>query len=78
MRQPATPLAGCCENINEGNIGVGKYVPEDVFLSGKQQLGGDQQKEVGVEYQLAPNWQIKSSTTAQGKSGIDLFWKKRY
>ena len=69
---------GFGENINEANIAVGKYVTEDVFVSGKQQLGGEQQQEVGVEYQLAPNWQIKSSTTAQGKSGIDLLWKKRY
>jgi translocation and assembly module TamB len=69
---------GFGENISEARIGVGKYVREDVFVSATQQFGGEQQQEYAVEYNVAPNWQIKSSTNSQGKSGIDLFWKKQY
>ncbi|MGH7844493.1 MAG: translocation/assembly module TamB domain-containing protein, partial [Candidatus Binatia bacterium] len=65
---------GFGENINEARIGVGKYVREDVFVSATQQFGDKQQQEYALEYNLAPNWQLKSSTTSHGESGIDLFW----
>ncbi|HWP56815.1 MAG TPA: translocation/assembly module TamB domain-containing protein [Candidatus Acidoferrales bacterium] len=69
---------GVGENLGQGQLEVGKYVREDVFVSATQQFGGEKQQEYSVEYEIAPNWQIKSSTTSDGKSGIDLFWKKQY
>ena len=69
---------GTGDNLTQGQVEVGKYVRDDVFVSATQQFGGESEQEYAVEYDVAPNWQIKSSTTSQGKSGIDLFWKKQY
>jgi autotransporter translocation and assembly factor TamB len=61
-----------------GQVEAGKYVTSDVFVSTKQQFGGEKQQEYAVEYEVAPNWNIKSSTSPQGNSGIDIFWRKQY
>lgn len=65
------------ENL-QGRVAVGKYVREDVFVSASQGLGKEKEQEYSIEYQIAPDWQLKSSTTSEGKSGIDLFWGKNY
>jgi len=70
---------GVGDNLSGGEVSAGKYVTQDVFVSTKQQLGGEQQQqEYAIEYDLAPNWQLRSSTSPQGKSGSDIFWRKRY
>jgi autotransporter translocation and assembly factor TamB len=69
---------GAGDNLSGGELSAGKYVTQDVFVSTKQQIGGEKQQEYSVEYDIAPNWQIKSSTNPQGDSGIDIFWRKRY
>ncbi|HEU4341330.1 MAG TPA: translocation/assembly module TamB domain-containing protein [Candidatus Binatia bacterium] len=69
---------GVGENLAGGQIEAGKYVTSDVFVSTKQQFGGDGRQEYAIEYEIAPNWQIKSSTSPQGNSGIDIFWRKHY
>jgi translocation and assembly module TamB len=66
------------DQVTEGRVGIGKYVREDVFVSASQQFGEEKQQEVAVEYNITPNWQIRSSTTTDGESGIDIFWKKSY
>jgi len=43
-----------------------------------QQLSGDQGREVQLEYQIAPNWKLGTSTTSTGSSGIDIIWQRRY
>jgi translocation and assembly module TamB len=69
---------GVGDNLRGGEVSAGKYVTQDVFVSTKQQIGGATQQEYAVEYDIAPNWQIKSSTNPQGNSGVDIFWRKRY
>jgi autotransporter translocation and assembly factor TamB len=70
---------GVGDNLSGGEVSAGKYVTQDVFVSTKQQLGGEQQQqEYAIEYDIAPNWQLRSSTSPQGKSGSDIFWRKRY
>jgi len=66
------------DDLSAGQIGVGKYVTEDVFVSTKQQIGGEHAQEYSIEYNITPEWQIKSSTDPEGKSSVDLFWRKRY
>lgn len=68
-------------DVGEGGgskIGVGKYVTRDVFVSTSQQLDEKKQQEYSVEYEIAPSWELKSSTTSRGDSGIDIFWHKQY
>jgi autotransporter translocation and assembly factor TamB len=69
---------GVADNVSGGQVEAGKYVTQDVFVSTKQQLGGEKQQEYSVEYDIAPNWQIKSSTSPKGNSGFDIFWRKQY
>ncbi|MGH7831527.1 MAG: translocation/assembly module TamB domain-containing protein, partial [Candidatus Binatia bacterium] len=66
------------EDVSQGRIAVGKYVTQDAFVSASQGVGKEKEQEYSLEYQLAPNWQLKSSTTTQGESGIDLIWRKEY
>jgi translocation and assembly module TamB len=66
------------DQLTEGRVGIGKYVRDDVFLSASQEFGEKKQQEVAIEYNITPNWQIRSSTTSDGESGIDIFWKKSY
>ncbi len=65
------------ESLGESRIGVEKYVSEDMFVSFSRQLGKPGW-ELSIEYQLAPNWQLETSTTSQGNNAIDLFWQERY
>ena len=69
---------GVGDNLSGGQVSAGKYVTQDVFVSTKQQVGGEKQQEYSVEYDITPNWQFKSSTSPQGNSGSDIFWHKRY
>ena len=69
---------GVGDDLRGAQVSAGKYVTQDVFVSTKQQIGGENQQEFAIEYDIAPNWQIKSSTSPQGNSGIDIFWRKRY
>ncbi|MGH7826760.1 MAG: translocation/assembly module TamB domain-containing protein [Candidatus Binatia bacterium] len=69
---------GFGESVSEARIGVGKYITEDIYVAGAQEFGGERKQEYSVEYNLAPNWQLKGSTTPQGNSGVDLFWRKQY
>jgi autotransporter translocation and assembly factor TamB len=69
---------GAGDTLSQTQVEVGKYVRDDVFVSATQQFGGEQEQEYAIEYNVTPNVQIKSSTTSQGKSGIDIFWKKQY
>ena len=66
------------DNLSAGQIGAGKYITDDVFVSTKQQIGVEHAQEYSIEYNITPEWQIKSSTDPEGKSSIDLFWRKRY
>ena len=68
------------DNQAQGQVGVGigKYITQDVFVSTRQQFGNEQEQEYSVEYNIAPNWQIKSSTNPKGDSGVDVFWRKQY
>jgi autotransporter translocation and assembly factor TamB len=65
-------------DFSGGRVGFGSYVGRTTFVSVSQQLSGEQGSEVSVEYQIAPDWKINSSTTSAGGSGIDLIWHKRY
>jgi translocation and assembly module TamB len=69
---------GATEGLSGGQVEAGKYVTSDIFVSTSQQFGTESKQEYSIDYDLAPNWQIKSSTTPQGNSGIDLFWRKQY
>lgn len=61
-----------------GQIGVGRYVAEDVFLSLAQEFGPRLGQAVGVEYGLSSQLSVKLSTSTRGTSAVDLLWHRRY
>lgn len=65
-------------DFSGGQVGFGHYVGSKTYVSMSQQLSGDQGREVQLEYQIAPNWKLGTSTTSTGSSGIDIIWQRRY
>ena len=61
-----------------GRLGFGRYVGGKTYVTFSQELSGDQQQEVGLEYEVAKDWKIGTSATSTGSSGIDIIWHKRY
>jgi translocation and assembly module TamB len=51
-------------DFSGGRIGFGSYVGDRTFISVSQELSGEHGREVSVEYQLAPDWKIGTSTTS--------------
>lgn len=45
-----------------------------LFRKQSQQLSGEHGREVEVEYHIAPDWKLGSSTSRTGSKGIDLIW----
>jgi autotransporter translocation and assembly factor TamB len=64
--------------LSGGQVGFGHYVGSQTYVSMSQQLTGDQGREVKLEYQIAPEWKLGTSTTSKGSNGIDIIWQKRY
>ncbi|HMF48802.1 MAG TPA: translocation/assembly module TamB domain-containing protein, partial [Candidatus Saccharimonadales bacterium] len=65
-------------DFSGGQVGFGHYVGSQTYVSMSQQLTGDQGREVKLEYQIAPDWKLGTSTTGTGSNGIDIIWQKRY
>jgi len=65
-------------DFNGGRVGFGRYIGGQTYVTVGQELAGERGQEVTVEYQLAPDWKIESSTTSKGASEVDLIWQKRY
>jgi autotransporter translocation and assembly factor TamB len=61
-----------------GQVRFGRYVGPRTYVSVSQDISGDHEREVSLEYQLTPNWRIGTSTTIEGKSSVDVIWHKRY
>ena len=53
-------------DFSGGQVGFGRYVGSKTYVSMSQQLTGDQGREVELEYQIAPDWKLGTSTTSTG------------
>jgi autotransporter translocation and assembly factor TamB len=65
-------------SFNGGKIGFGRYVGQETYVEMSQELDGEKGRKVGVEYQLAPDWKIGTSTDTRGSSGVEIIWSKQY
>ncbi len=65
-------------DFSGGRVGFGRYVGNKTYVSVSQELAGEQGREVSMEYQIAPDWKIGTSTTGTGANSIDIIWNKRY
>lgn len=55
-------------------LGVGKYVSEDIFVEYVQRFGLEAASEVRLEYYFTRRWLVQTSTSTTGQSGVDVFW----
>ncbi len=65
-------------DFSGGRVGFGRYVGSKTYVSVSQQLAGEHGREVSLEYEIARDWKIGTSTTSTGSNGIDIIWHKRY
>lgn len=65
-------------DFSGGKVGFGRYVGTKTYISASEQISGEHGHEVTLEYEIAPNWKVNTSTTSKGGNGIDNIWRKRY
>lgn len=65
-------------DFSGGRVGFGRYVGSKTYVSVSQQLAGEHGREVALEYEVAQDWKIGTSTSSTGANGIDIIWHKRY
>jgi translocation and assembly module TamB len=65
------------EGQGPGVVRVGRYLPGDVFVSLGQEFGG-RATEVSAEYAFTPSISVRGSGSTGGKSGVEIFWRRRY
>lgn len=66
------------EGDRPGEVRIGRYVTNDIFLSIAQEFGSRVGQAAGVEYRLRPRISVRLSTSTSGSSGIDVLWHRRY
>ena len=65
-------------DFSGGKVGFGRYVGGKTYVSASQQVSGEHGRELSMEYQIAPDWKLGTTTTSTGSNGIDIIWHKRY
>jgi len=64
--------------LQDARVSIGKYVADDIFVSLAHRFGAQSVEEMRIEYVIRPEWSLETSTDTLGRSGVDLFWKRRY
>jgi translocation and assembly module TamB len=65
-------------DFSGGRVGFGRYVGNRAYVTASQELAGERGRQVGLEYQIAPDWKVGTTTSSTGSNGIDIIWHKRY
>ena len=65
-------------DFSGGKVGFGRYVGTKTYVSASQQISGEHGQEISLEYEIAPDWKVGTTTTSTGSKGIDIIWHKRY
>lgn len=61
-----------------GHVTVGRYVTRDVLVSVGHEFGSTVAEVFGVEYGITRSISVRGSTSTEGRSAVDLFWRRRY
>jgi autotransporter translocation and assembly factor TamB len=65
-------------DFSGGKVGYGRYVGSKTYVSASQQISGEHGRELSLEYEIARDWKLGTTTTSKGANGIDIIWHKRY
>lgn len=66
------------DKLGTGQVGVGKYITQDIFVNYEAGIGGEEGNKVGVEYNLNRRLKLKGSSSTTGETAVDLLWEKDY
>src|SRR6185369_5332396 len=66
------------EGDRPGEVRLGRYVTNDIFLSIAQEFGSKVGQAAALEYRVRPRVSVRLSTSTSGSSGIDILWHRRY
>jgi autotransporter translocation and assembly factor TamB len=76
--QDYTPVDSVDVRIGEDGVpeevGVGKYVWQDLFVRYGRTFGIEQKDKIGIEYRIDENWSIESEMVTDRSAGADLVW----
>lgn len=61
-----------------GQVRLGRYVADDLFVSLAQEFGAGVAQVFGIEYVLSRRWSVRASAATNGRGAIDVFWHRRY
>jgi translocation and assembly module TamB len=61
-----------------GRVTVGRYVTRDVLVSLGHEFGSSVAEVFGVEYGITRSISVRGATSTDGRSAVDLFWRRRY
>ena len=61
-----------------GQLRFGRYIGPRTYVAVSQEVSGELEREVTVEYQIMQNWRVGATTSTNGNSGADIIWHKRY
>ncbi|MGE0825206.1 MAG: translocation/assembly module TamB domain-containing protein [Candidatus Binatia bacterium] len=61
-----------------GQVGFGRYLGPNTYLSMSQQVGGKGGREVSVEQHLNTNWTVRTSSSSTGDNSVGILWHKQY
>jgi autotransporter translocation and assembly factor TamB len=66
------------ETLGSGSVKAGRYVTQDLFLSLEREVGDEHGTTVGVEYSINRRLKVRGSSSSQGSTAIDFFWRLDY
>lgn len=66
------------ETLGSGSVKAGRYVTQDLFLSVGREVGEDSGTSIGLEYSINRRLKVRGSSSSQGETAIDFFWRLDY
>jgi len=69
---------GAGEHLGSGSFRVGRYVTQDLFLSLGREFGQDGGTSIGLEYSVNRHLKVRGSSSDQGETAVDFFWRLDY
>ena len=66
------------ENLGSGTVKAGRYVTQDLFLSVGSEVGDNNNTSIGLEYSINRRLKVRGSSSSQGETALDFFWRLDY
>ena len=66
------------EQLGSGGFAVGRHVTQDLFLSLGREFGQESGTSVGLEDSINRHLKVRGSSSDQGETAVDFFWRLDY